>query len=131
MLELANVGKEDTVVDLGSGDGVVLIEAARRGAIAKGWEINPFLVIWTKIVARLKGLHKNIFVYAKPYQTADLHKASVIFCYNMPKFMPTVNEKIRKEAKKNVKIVSYKFPIPNLCLIKKTKSQIFLYSLKK
>ena len=131
MLELARVGKEDIVIDLGSGDGAVLIEAALLGAMAKGWEINPFLVLLTKVRAQIKGLNGKIFVYAMPYQKANFKDATVIFCYNMPKFMPGIEKKLRKEAPKNVKIISYKFPIPNLNLIKKTPSGIFLYSLKK
>lgn len=131
MLILAKVGRRDIVFDLGSGDGIVLIEAARMGATAKGFEINPFLVLITKVRAHIKGLSNQISVYAKPYQKADLSNATVIFCYNMPKFMPALNKKINREAKKSAKIISYKFPIKNLRLISKTKSGIYLYSPKK
>lgn len=132
MFEIVNIDRDDVVVDLGSGDGAVLIEAALRGAIAEGWEINPYLVLLTKLKARIMGLHNRISVYAKPYQKANLKQATVIFCYCMPKFMPVIENKLRKEAQKNVKIVSYKFPIPNLIITKQTQSRIFLYkNLKK
>lgn len=42
--ELYSIGEGDTLVDIGSGDGVVLREAAKRGARAIGYEINPALV---------------------------------------------------------------------------------------
>ncbi|HVF69837.1 MAG TPA: hypothetical protein VNA13_04725 [Xanthomonadales bacterium] len=131
MLDLTKVAKGDVVIDLGSGDGVVLIEAALRGADARGWEINPFLVLWTRIRARIKNLHNKISVYAKPYQKANLQGASVIFCYNMPQFMHLIKKKLYEETSENVKIVSFKFPIPGLSLIKETPSGIYLYSLKK
>lgn len=47
--DLYRVGKDDTVVDLGSGDGVVLKEAVRSGAQAYGYELNPILVLLTKL----------------------------------------------------------------------------------
>ncbi|HSW47749.1 MAG TPA: hypothetical protein VLG67_01600 [Candidatus Saccharimonadales bacterium] len=131
MMDLIDAGPHDVVIDLGSGDGAVLIEAALRGATAKGWEINPFLVLLTKIRARIKDLNNNIFVYTKPYQNADLADATVIFCYCLPKFIPQIIKKVKKEALKDVKIVSYKFPIPDLKMVTKTKSGIFIYSMSK
>jgi len=130
MLELADINKNDVVIDLGSGDGTVLIEAALLDAHAKGWEINPFLVLITKIRVGLKGLNGKVSVYAKPYQKADLRDATVVFCYNMPKFMPTIEKMIHNQSSINTKLISYKFPIPNFKLIKQTSSGIYLYSLK-
>lgn len=127
MLDLSEVDKNDVVIDLGSGDGAVLIEAALKGAKAKGYEINPFLVLLTKIRAAIKGLSNKISVFAKPYQKANLQGATVVFCYNMPKFIPAMERKLRKELKPGTKIISYKFPVPNLKLVKKTKSGIFIY----
>ncbi len=131
MLDLTKVGGKDLIIDLGSGDGVILIEAAMRGASSIGYEINPFLVLVTKIKALTKGLTNKVSVHTQPYQRANLKSATVVYCYNMPKFIPTIEKKLRKEASKNVKIVSYKFPIPGFTLIKKTPSGIFLYNLKK
>lgn len=50
--ELYAVGEDDTLVDIGSGDGVVLRLAARRGAKAVGYELNPLLVIISKWLSR-------------------------------------------------------------------------------
>lgn len=131
MLTLAKTNKKDVVIDLGSGDGVVLIQAAKMGAHAKGWETNPFLVVITLIKARLLNLNKKIEVHNKSYQKAVLKDATIIFCYNLPKFMKKISKKMKKELPKNAKVISYKFPIPGLHLDKKTQSGIFLYTLKK
>ena len=48
MIKLAKIKPGDIAVDLGSGDGKIVIAMAKAGAIAYGFEINPFLV-WTKI----------------------------------------------------------------------------------
>lgn len=130
MLDLAKLDKNDVVLDLGSGDGIVLIESAKRGATARGFEINPFLVGLTMLKAHLMGVGNKVSAHIKPYQMANLADATVIFCYNMPKFMPAIESKIRKDAKKNVKIISYKFPLQSLELVKSTKSRIYLYSKK-
>jgi SAM-dependent methyltransferase len=128
MLDLAMLDKDDVVLDLGSGDGIVLIESAKRGATAIGFEINPFLVAFTILKARIMGVGNKVLAHIKPYQQANLADATVIFCYNMPKFMPALENKINKEAKKNVKIISYKFPLQSLKLVRSTKSGIHIYS---
>lgn len=46
--ELYEVGPNDTVVDLGSGDGAVLLEATHLGAYGYGYELNPILVLISK-----------------------------------------------------------------------------------
>lgn len=130
MLELAEVDEKDILADLGSGDGVVLIEGALRGAIVRGYEINLFLVLLTKLKTRMKGLGSKITVQAMPYQKANLENTTVVFCYNMPRFMPAIEKKLRKEASKNVKVLSYRFPLPKLKLIERTSSGIFLHTLK-
>ncbi len=50
--ELYTIGKSDTLVDMGCGDGIVLREAARRGAHAVGYELNPFMTLVAKFLCR-------------------------------------------------------------------------------
>ncbi len=50
--ELYPLGHTDMLVDIGSGDGIVLREATRRGAKAVGYELNPILVIISKLLSR-------------------------------------------------------------------------------
>lgn len=50
--ELYCINSHDTLVDIGSGDGIVLREAARRGARAIGYEINPVLVVISRLLCR-------------------------------------------------------------------------------
>ncbi|MES2876257.1 MAG: hypothetical protein V4678_02180 [Patescibacteria group bacterium] len=53
--DLYDVGPDDVVVDLGSGDGQVLAEAVRRGANGYGYELNPLLVLASKLRLRSKA----------------------------------------------------------------------------
>src|SRR6266576_5053413 len=63
LIQIANISKKDVVIDLGSGDGRMLIHAARQGATAKGWEINPFLVLWTRFLVHRYRVGKRVKVY--------------------------------------------------------------------
>src|SRR2546421_1731434 len=72
LIQIANISKEDVVIDLGSGDGRMLIYAARQGAIAKGWEINPLLVLWTHFAVHRYRVSKSVRVYLQNYHKADL-----------------------------------------------------------
>lgn len=131
MLDLINISEKDILLDLGSGDGAILIEAAKRGTYSVGYEINPFLTFLTKLKARINRVHKNIEIHTQSYQKADMRNATIVFCYNLPRFMISVSKKIKKELPENSRVVSYKFPIRGLTLVTKTKSGIFLYKVTK
>ncbi|KAJ7370211.1 hypothetical protein OS493_033836 [Desmophyllum pertusum] len=52
-----------TLVDLGSGDGRVVITAARQGYQAHGYELNQWLVWYSRLQARLQGLHHKGYIF--------------------------------------------------------------------
>jgi len=60
---LVDISSTDVVIDLGSGDGRLLIEAAKRGATVIGYELNPFLVWWSR--HRLEPYSLQSTVYRK------------------------------------------------------------------
>ena len=78
MLDLARVGPEDFVVDLGSGDGRLVISAAKRGATALGVEFTPELVELSRRNAGKEGVaSRATFVQGDLFQT-DFSRASVV-----------------------------------------------------
>jgi SAM-dependent methyltransferase len=78
MLDLARLTPADFVVDLGSGDGVTVIAAAKRGVRAMGVEFNPDLVAFSRRQAERAGVaDKAVFVQGDLFQ-ADLSQATVI-----------------------------------------------------
>jgi SAM-dependent methyltransferase len=85
MLNIAGVGKDDYVIDLGSGDGRIVILAARKfGARGLGVEIDPQLVETSRVNARQEGVaHRAEFRAQDLFQT-DLTRASVITMYLLP-----------------------------------------------
>ena len=91
MLDLTKVTKNDVVMDLGSGNGITVITAAKRGARAIGIEYNPDMVELSKKNAAAAGVtDRATFVKADLFET-DLAKADVITMF----LLPSINMKLR------------------------------------
>jgi SAM-dependent methyltransferase len=112
MLDLAEVGEEDIVYDLGSGDGRVLIAAARdRGARAVGIEISPELVEQSQQAIRDAGLQERVRVRRGDLFKQDLRPATVITMF----LHPDLNERLRPQLdrlRRGTRIVSHMFSMP-------------------
>lgn len=92
MLELAGVGPGDHVIDLGSGDGRIVITAARRfGARGLGVELAPDLVARSRINARAAGVADRVEFREQDLFKTDLSSAQVITMY----LLPEVNLQLR------------------------------------
>ena len=84
MLDHARVTADDFVMDLGSGDGRMIIAAAKRGARGLGVEYNPELVEYAKRQAAAAGVSdRAAFVQGDMY-TADISKATVLALFLLP-----------------------------------------------
>ena len=91
MLDLTKVTKNDVVMDLGSGNGITVISAAKRGARAIGIEYNPDMVELSKKNAADAGVSDRAsFMKADLFET-DLSKADVITMF----LLPSINMKLR------------------------------------
>ena len=85
MLQLANVGPEDYVIDLGAGDGRIVIAAVKRfGARGLGVEIDPKLVELSRENARAAGVAGRAHFREQDLFKTDLSPASVITMYLLP-----------------------------------------------
>ena len=92
MLELAAVGPADHVIDLGSGDGRIVITAARRfGARGLGVEIVPELVERSRAAARAAGVADRAEFRTQDLFETDLAPATVVTMY----LLPEVNLQLR------------------------------------
>lgn len=111
MLRVANVGKDDFVMDLGSGDGRIAITAAKKfGARAMGVELDEHLIIQSEEGARQAGVEDRVkFVQQDLFKT-DLGQASVITMY----LLPSVNRRLRPrllDLKPGTRIVAHDFDL--------------------
>jgi SAM-dependent methyltransferase len=111
ILEIAGIGKNDILYDLGCGVGDLLILADKKyQAKAFGFELSPmpYLVAKLKIIlnkSKARVLCKNFF-------KADLSKADIVFCYLMPGVNNKLKDKLAKELKKGTRVISCAFSFP-------------------
>lgn len=112
MITLAQIQKGERVYDLGSGDGRILIAAARVGAVARGWEIHPMLVWLTRLKAWWNGVGARVRVEAKSYWSADWKDADVIMVYLITSRMREFKNKLTLETQPGTRVVSHEFKIP-------------------
>ncbi len=109
MIELAGVKKGDVVYDLGSGDGRIVIAAAKKGARAVGFEIDPDLVAESRANIQKAGVQDLAEIRQQDILTVDLSGASVVTMY----LLPDVNLKLRpnllSQLKPGSRVVSHAF----------------------
>ncbi len=112
MLEIANVGPRDVVYDLGSGDGRIVIAAARRfGAHGVGIEINPDLIREADQNAEEAGVARLVRFVQDDFFLADLREATVVTLYLLPEVNRELLPKLLAELKPGTRIVSYKYAL--------------------
>lgn len=110
MLKLANVGAADFVVDLGSGDGRMIITAARNfKARGLGVDIDAGLVSLAQKQAKAAGIADLAKFIEQDMFKADVSKATVITLYVLPDFMEKLRPKLLKELRPGTRIVAHDY----------------------
>src|SRR6187397_3584653 len=108
MLKLADVGPQDVVYDLGSGDGRIPITAAREfGARAVGIEVDPALVTRAQASAREAGVADRVEFRLGDMYAADVRSATVVTLFLHPGPNLKLREKLRSDLRPGSRVVSY------------------------
>jgi ubiquinone/menaquinone biosynthesis C-methylase UbiE len=111
MLDMAKVTPQDYVIDLGSGDGRMVIAAAKRGARALGVEYNADMVEYARRVAEREGVSaKAKFVHGDMFE-ADISQATVLPLFLLQDNLRKLEPKFRA-LKPGTRIVTNGFLIP-------------------
>jgi hypothetical protein len=125
--ELYPLGDFDLLVDIGSGDGVVLREAAKYGAKAVGYELNPILVLISKWISRRS---QNVTIRLADFWATKLpEETTIVYTFGESRDITKMADKIAKEAvrlKKPLFFMSYGFSVPGKQPVKQNNSH-FLY----
>jgi SAM-dependent methyltransferase len=110
MLELAQVKRGDVVYDLGSGDGRIVITAAKKyGVKAIGFEIDPERIKESQENIKKAGVGHLVEIRRQDIRTVDLSPASVLTMYLLPEVNMMIRPKIWKEMKPGSRVVSHDF----------------------
>jgi SAM-dependent methyltransferase len=108
MLELAGVTRDDVVYDLGSGDGRIVITAAKRfGARGVGVEIDPRLVWFSRENARRERVEHLATFRNEDATTVDISAATVVTLYLSPDANRLLRPKLLRELKSGARVVSH------------------------
>ena len=110
MLQMAQVGPQDIVVDLGSGDGRMVRTAARvHGASGFGVDIDGELVERSNAEAQREGIAARAKFYQQDIFKADIHEATVVTLYVLPNMMVSLRPKVLSELRPGTRIVSHDY----------------------
>lgn len=112
MLTLAGVGPKDFVIDLGSGDGRIVLTAAKVfGASGFGVDIQNQLVREANEAAKIQGVADRVkFVNQDLFKT-DISKATVLTMYLLPNTVNMLREKLLAELRPGTRILSHDYPL--------------------
>ena len=127
MIDLAGISAGDVVVDMGSGDGSLVIAAARAGAqSALGVEMNPLLVWYSRLCIWRAGLGGRASIIRGNFYDFPLDSSDVAFMYLWPSTVEKLGEKMKRELKPGSRVVSSAFPIAGWDP-ERAENSVFLY----
>jgi predicted RNA methylase len=105
---MAEVNPGDVVYDLGSGDGRIIITAAKEfHARSVGIEVNPLWVLWTRWKVGFSGLGDRVEVVWGNFFRMDLGKADVVTLYLLQPTNTILIQKLEQELKPGARVVTH------------------------
>src|SRR3970040_1604126 len=112
MLELAEVKKGDVLYDLGSGDGRIVIRAAKKyGVHAVGIEMDGWLLDKARKAAKAEGVSHLVEFRSEDALKTDISRATVVTLYMLPWFNEAMKPNFKKMLKPGARIVAHDFGI--------------------
>ena len=110
-LKLADLKAGDRLLELGCGDGRMVLAAARRGIKVVGYELNPILafIAWL----RTFRYRSNVRIIWGDFWRKDWPEAEAVFVFLLPKYMSKLDKKLVRYPHKPLKLVSFAFTIPD------------------
>jgi hypothetical protein len=128
--ELVDIDSRDLLVDMGSGDGLVLREAAKFGARAVGFELNPVLFVISKFFS---ARYKNIDIKLMSYWGADFpDETTIVYTFGEDRDIKKMYKKVQEQATRlgrEIEFLSFAFVVPGIEPIK-SQDAYYLYRIK-
>ncbi len=112
--ELRPLTEKDTVIDVGSGDGIILRLASKKGARVIGYELNPILVVISQLLSRHD---RRVRVYLKDFWgTSFPPETTLVYGFMVERDMKKMGKKLQAEANRlqhSLEFISYGSTIPD------------------
>jgi SAM-dependent methyltransferase len=113
MLELAELGPEDVLYDLGCGDGRIVITAARKyGCRGVGVDIDPARIRESREGARRNNVRKRVEFRETDAMKVDISRATVVTLYLLPESNALLRPKFEKELEPGTLVISHNYHVP-------------------
>lgn len=113
MLRLAAPRAGERMVDLGSGDGRIVMAFALAGVEAHGYETNPSLVLWSCFNIWRLGLRNKAHIHWQSFNACDFSQFAIVTTYILPRFMAALEGKLRESLPPGGRVVAHQFKFPN------------------
>ena len=126
ILRVSSVKPGEKTVDLGSGDGRIVVAMSKAGAEAHGYEINPLLVWWSRGAIRRAGLQDKAFIHWGDFWKADFSPYRVVTVFGITHIMRRLESKLARELTPGARAVSNAFRLPTWKLSRK-EDAVFVY----
>ena len=126
-LDLLDLKPGQTMLELGCGDGRVLIAAAERGIIGVGYELNPILAFIAWVRTRRYG--RQVKVVCGDYWHVKWPPADAMFGFILPRYMSKLHKKIMQYPNRPFLVASFAFTIPEKKPVKAQRG-VYLYEYK-
>ncbi|KAG8178652.1 hypothetical protein JTE90_028709 [Oedothorax gibbosus] len=105
--------RKGNVIDLGSGDGRIVMSAAKLGFNAIGVELNPWLVIYSKLKALHLGLNRKAAFKRQDIWKTELKEYENVVIFGVEQMMPQLEVKLKQELAEDACVIACRFPLPN------------------
>lgn len=135
MLKFADFKAGESFIDLGSGDGAILLVAAKdfKAGRVIGYEINPLLVWWSRWRAKWARVNKRFEVHRHNFFKTPVPQVDVVATYLWPGTMDKLRNKLKAELKPETRIISRGFIFKDVKPLKKQEGPMhwmYLYRVK-
>lgn len=101
------------LVDVGSGDGRIVIAAAKEGFMAVGYELNPWLVWYSRYRAWREGVQDSATFHVSDLWKVSFSQYSNVVIFGVPQMMPQLAKKLEQELKADARVIACRFPFPS------------------
>jgi ubiquinone/menaquinone biosynthesis C-methylase UbiE len=112
IIKLADLKKGDNFYELGSGDGRVVLQAAKKGINSYGIEQSWIRTILSRIKAKNLNLTNAHFFHGNIFER-QYYPADVVYIYLLPSALDKLEQKLKKELKKEARVVTQKYHFKN------------------
>ena len=131
MLEFAEVNSDDTLYDLGSGDGRIIVMAAKEfGATSVGIELDPIRLMWSRFSIRRHELREKVQAIRANFFKVSVSDATIVTLYQGHEINKKIRDKLADELKPGARVISYRFILDGWTPTKSSEEEsIYLYEI--